>query len=468
MSSFSFTGAEQRYTIPSAGDYKITATGAGGGKGNTFSGNYNSIGGKGAQITANFSFNAGDVLIIIVGGKGSGSTGTSKDGASGGGGGGTFVFREIPSITDSRYQFQKGSKYYETLLVAAGGGGAWDESYKGSQGNGYDGIASAYKSPSNYTAWSATTASSTSSVSVTSCLGISQYISNDLKGTYYTRNGSTGQGGYGGGSATDDSQSYGGGWSGSGYVSYSWSLDSNATGQDGANADNGSVSIEASRGELRNLIPDPLLQLNGWAGATYDTAHHFVSNRSIKLTGTTATPEVVIATSDTIPLVPNHIYYARMYGWQNSRTNASVGFYWPIAEPSFQEGIPIGDANKWNLYSGRTSRTSFSPGGYQLRLDFNNAFIAGTIYIDGVMLLDLTAAFGAGFEPDKDTCDKFPYFADTLDVITTQQDGVESIVISPNPVIASQKIQITVTMKSGTGYAYSEPRYSGEFYAGEV
>lgn len=243
VTRYPFTGNEQIFVVPSDGIYKISAYGASGGKGNAYTKDYGSVGGKGAKITASFELKKDDVIHIIVGEKGTGSTGTTKDGASGGGGGGTFVFKEIPSVTESKWQFAKNNMCFETLLVAAGGGGAWDESYKGSRGDGYDGIGTEYKSPDRFTTRSSLSKSPTASSSTTGALGISQFINYGLEGSFYLRNGSRGQGGYGGGSATDDNRSYGGGWYGASYKTYSWSLDTNAVGEDGANTGNGHASI---------------------------------------------------------------------------------------------------------------------------------------------------------------------------------------------------------------------------------
>lgn len=243
MAFFSATGTEQTFTVPTTGTYKLEAAGASGSVGNSYSGNYNSVPGKGAQMSISLTLNAGDKLLLIVGKQGTGTNGTAKDGASGGSGGGTFIFRQIASITNSNYQFTRNGVNYEVLLVAAGGGGTGDQSYKSAQSNGADGIGAGYKHPSNYTAWSTQTASLSSSVSLSAPLSISQFIANGPGGAYYTRNSSTGTGGYGMGSAADDNPSCGGGWSGSNTGVYSWAINNTATGQTGVNSGDGYAKI---------------------------------------------------------------------------------------------------------------------------------------------------------------------------------------------------------------------------------
>lgn len=166
---------------------------------------------------------------------------------------------------------------------------------------------------------------------------------------------------------------------------------------------------------LTNLIPSPSMEGNGWNG-TYSTEHSYVGTRSLKMSGASGSAETTCSATASIPLIPSHTYYARVYGYQDSKTNgAAVGFYWPIAEPNFNDNLPVGDAGKWNLYSAVNNRTSFSSGSYPFRLDWNNRGTAGTIYYDGCMLIDLTACFGAGNEPTKEWMDEnIPFFMEKL------------------------------------------------------
>ncbi|MDP1725884.1 MAG: hypothetical protein Q8M15_03805, partial [Bacteroidota bacterium] len=71
----------QQWTVPTSGQYRITVAGAGGGGSTT-------VGGRGKLIQADVTLNAGEVLRIIAGQKGSnGGCGSS------GGGGGSFVVK---------------------------------------------------------------------------------------------------------------------------------------------------------------------------------------------------------------------------------------------------------------------------------------------------------------------------------------------------------------------------------------
>lgn len=242
---FAYTGAMQTFTAPADGVYEFELAGASGSGGNTYGTSYIGTGGKGAKIVAKFILKKGDVVDLVVGEQGSCTQATARDGTAGGGGGGTFAFKRISSITDSRYQFTKGNINYETLLAVAGGGGSQDCAYKNTSSTGYNGEAVNYKSPNNYTAYSTATKAGTSSSSTSNTMGISQFITYDSKGAYYTRSNGRSQGGYGGGGASDDNYSYGGGWckGTNTYQSTSWSLDTSAIGTDGANTGNGYAKI---------------------------------------------------------------------------------------------------------------------------------------------------------------------------------------------------------------------------------
>lgn len=163
---------------------------------------------------------------------------------------------------------------------------------------------------------------------------------------------------------------------------------------------------------LTNLIPVPAMT-SGWALTGDSTIGGFGGGSSILLEGTTSVKEKTVATNGTIALNNTHIYYARCYGYQETLTSgATMGFYWPIAEPFFNDTIPIQGAGHWRLYSAVNHRNEFTNGSYPFRIDFNNNFVAGKSYVSSPMLIDLTACFGAGNEPTKEWLDEhIPFFS---------------------------------------------------------
>lgn len=208
---FIYTGQEEIFIVPYTGTYTIEAAGAQGAIGNLCSTEEDgSEGGKGAVIQSEFNLNAGDKLHLIVGGKGTNDTTNCDENTTGAGGGGSFIFKEIPTITDDKYQFVKGSTNYDVLLVAAGGSGTTTENASSN----IDGISEGYKSPSNYSAYSSISIDPTSTSNNSNfALGIKQYIDYDLLGNKSVENGNICQGAYGGGGCSNQEFSPGGGWS---------------------------------------------------------------------------------------------------------------------------------------------------------------------------------------------------------------------------------------------------------------
>jgi len=372
---FSAIGSEQRFTAPKAGRYYIEAAGAGGAVGNSYSGNYGSTPGKGARLRLMVDLAAGDELVILVGQRGKGTTGSAKDGASGGSGGGSFIFKRIAAVTDANYQFTKDGVSYEVLAVAAGGGGTGDQSYKGVKSNGVNGLGAAYKHPGNYVAWSTQTASLTASVSVSAPLSIAQYIANGPGGAYYTRGTSKGTGGFGMGSAADDNPSCGG-------------------------------EITADKTLVENLIPNPSFETTEhWSGLTRSTAYAAFGSYSSRLGSTAGTGTYINTVKPTRVPIQGHTYYGRHY----LRTTANVTtadnrfelFAGDGAGMNFVFGNNGGNHPQWDMESKILTLSSLAadPASYVIRNFTVNA--SGYVYCDGLMLVDLTEAFGAGNGPDK-------------------------------------------------------------------
>ncbi len=106
------SGGVITWAIPKDGNYQITARGAQGGRSN----GYGPAGGRGASMTATFSFSQGDTIKMVVGQRG------TNNYYDCGGGGASYVATPANS----------------PLIVAAGGGGASASGYPYG-GNGYHG-----------------------------------------------------------------------------------------------------------------------------------------------------------------------------------------------------------------------------------------------------------------------------------------------------------------------------------------
>ena len=113
-----------------------------------------------------------------------------------------------------------------------------------------------------------------------------------------------------------------------------------------------------------------------------------------------------------VHLIPSHKYYFSVYLRQPSVVG-SFDCYWPIAEPPVLQGVTVTAANTWQKKSTIVDRASFSEGDYEVRVDFNNPTTGSSLYVSNLVLVDLTATFGAGGEPDQAWCDANLDFNDT-------------------------------------------------------
>ncbi|MDO4996493.1 MAG: glycine rich domain-containing protein [Bacilli bacterium] len=148
---FDYQEAEQTFTVPKTGTYKLEVWGASGG--NTTSNNKNGTGGYGGYAVGTIQLTRGNTYYINVGGKGTsgraekvivggyngGGNATGVDTAavfSGSGGGATH-------IASKAGQLKTLEKYKESILIVAGGGGGSIAYYNywadGGSGGGYIG-----------------------------------------------------------------------------------------------------------------------------------------------------------------------------------------------------------------------------------------------------------------------------------------------------------------------------------------
>lgn len=199
---------------------------------------------------------------------------------------------------------------------------------------------------------------------------------------------------------------------------------------------------------LTNLVP----AISGTTGFTFkgnagtysaeaSTAHTKYAEQSLKMLVHSDCAEMYGISNSTYPLDSSHVYYARVEAYQEV-ASGTMEIYFPIAEPHMFN-ISNKDAGNWNTYSAVCNRNTFSSGNYTFRLDFNfgeSSVDIAEVWYDGLMIIDLTAAFGAGNEPDKDWCDiNISFFTGTttIDVVADSpvQTAVEGLAISEGAVM---------------------------------
>lgn len=116
----------------------------------------------------------------------------------------------------------------------------------------------------------------------------------------------------------------------------------------------------------------------------------------------------VTLTSASHDLVASHKYYVTFKIRFEAAVTGTCDWYWPIAEPAAAANIAVNAAaGAWTRLSAVFDRTSFADGSYPCRFDYNNNDGSNrTFWFTSCLLVDLTAAFGAGKEPSKDWLDK--------------------------------------------------------------
>lgn len=123
-----------------------------------------------------------------------------------------------------------------------------------------------------------------------------------------------------------------------------------------------------------------------------------------------------------------HKYYFCAYLYQET-PNGSFDFYWPINEPAILAGATVSAAKTWTKVSALVDRSTFANGNYACRMDYNNPSNI-YMYISGLTLIDLTESFGAGYEPNKEFCDK--YLGYNIDDLSALIAAYDTSVIQPS------------------------------------
>lgn len=184
---------------------------------------------------------------------------------------------------------------------------------------------------------------------------------------------------------------------------------------------------------MTNLAPR-INGVNGFnAGAAITSeGYHKYGASALQLTGTTSGVEVFSQTSIApVSLVAGHTYYVRVEIKQSTKQGSCDIFLGSTtvggnvtAEGATVRSIPVSANNTWTIASAvHTLNASIATGKHKLRLDYNNSKTAGTMTFDGLMVIDLTEAFGPDFTPTKAWCDaNIPFFTGTTIIDAQSSD----------------------------------------------
>lgn len=171
---------------------------------------------------------------------------------------------------------------------------------------------------------------------------------------------------------------------------------------------------------MTNLITDGSFEnvsanWNVWLAEPTDAAQAKDGAQSLKLGG-----NAMAATQGTIPVTVGHKYYGREYIKTSGELTADDCRFEVIGSADFGEhsfvfGWNRGNFPNWTAISNVIAVEEAPASSYGLRTFTVNGSVDA--WVDSIVLVDLTESFGAGFEPDKEWCDKYiPFFEGTQSV----------------------------------------------------
>lgn len=166
---------------------------------------------------------------------------------------------------------------------------------------------------------------------------------------------------------------------------------------------------------LRNIVPDSNMEDSSWVGGNYSTTEKLFGTRSQYFPAGATTVQTIATT--TLPIV-GHKYYGRHYLKTNGPANpADCRFEWYAGDGpglNFVFGWNQGNYSDWTMLSSIVEVTAVNGSSYSIRSFAVESNV--DIWADGLMVIDLTATFGAGNEPSKEWCDEnITYFNGTTD-----------------------------------------------------
>ncbi len=159
---------------------------------------------------------------------------------------------------------------------------------------------------------------------------------------------------------------------------------------------------------VTNLLQYSSFENEGWSNCQYDSTEKYIGNYSCKINGVTTRIETSSRQIIRIQGYSSHVYYVSGFA------KSTLGVVWEVFFPEI-EGASSKDylpANNWYRKSDVFTRSAYPDGEWDFRVDFNNSFREGTMWYDGMVLIDLTATFGAGNEPDLGWCNDHIYYFD--------------------------------------------------------
>ena len=171
---------------------------------------------------------------------------------------------------------------------------------------------------------------------------------------------------------------------------------------------------------LTNLVP--AINSTSWHSEqqqiTFSSPKYSASGLSIVLNGTSANAETTVSLNYSLNLISGHKYYIRgeVY-FENANTRSAELFFPVIGGYSIQKWCA---SNTWTPIS-KIDEFFSNSSTVDFRFDYNNANTTGVMYVDGIMLIDLTEAYGDNI-PDISVLDSISFFLGTKQIPVNQQE----------------------------------------------
>ena len=156
------------------------------------------------------------------------------------------------------------------------------------------------------------------------------------------------------------------------------------------------------------------LGISGWnitGSSNITSVNNLFKKSGFKSLSINTSNELENKVSQTVTLKANHMYFISEYLYLNKNTSGYTNIYLNSNNDYANVQFSVLRAKKWNYISSLFTATS--AGNYSYNVAALNS--VNNIYIDNVMLIDLTETFGAGNEPDINWCDShITYFNSSL------------------------------------------------------
>lgn len=162
-----------------------------------------------------------------------------------------------------------------------------------------------------------------------------------------------------------------------------------------------------------NLLPGPSFETwyDGWSytDAKIVTGAADAFNGTGYLKSDYYENESMAWTSSAHAVVGGHVYYAAIHArCSGANRRVTLAHYGPGTWTLVSKNPVTDTENVWRRYSNITTCPGTRTANYLIYLGFQ------LIHVDGAMVIDLTAAYGAGLEPNQAWCDSnIPFFIGT-------------------------------------------------------